>query len=230
MSRKKARQLEIVYRTHGGRRRGAGRKPIGERAGVSHSRRRLLTGREPVLVTLKVRKHVWSLRARRAFERLLPTFFAARERMGMRLVHFSVQGDHVHLIVEVADRASLSRGVKGLCVRMARALNRMMGRTGSVFADRYHDRVLETPRQVRTALAYVRCNARKHGVKLRAAELDPCSSAAAFADWSGRVIVGALGRLAARVVVPPASWLLARGWKKSGSALDPDHAPGTLPH
>jgi hypothetical protein len=116
-------QKEIVFRAHGGKRRGAGRRPNGAKAGVSHGARPILTGREPVLVTLKVRKDVWNLRARRAFSRLIPAFFAGRERLGMRLVHFSVQADHVHLVVEVQDRTALSRGVQGLCVRIARALS-----------------------------------------------------------------------------------------------------------
>ena len=132
MAKARAPQREIVFHTRGGKRRGAGRKPVGERAGVSHAARPALSGREPVLVTLKMRPHVWNLRARRAFERLLPAFFAACERLGMRLVHFSVQHDHIHLIVEADDATALSRGVQSLSVRIARALNRMMERAGKV--------------------------------------------------------------------------------------------------
>src|SRR5262245_20180575 len=111
-----ARQASIVFRTHGGKRRGAGRKPKGARAGVSHATRAPVTRRQPVLVTLKMGKHVWNLRTRRAFERLVPRFAAARERLGMRLVHFSVQRDHIHLIVEALHTTALSRGVQGLSV------------------------------------------------------------------------------------------------------------------
>lgn len=177
-----------------------------------------------MLVTLKVRAEVWNLRSRRAFTRILRGLEAARERNGTRIVQFSVQPDHVHLIVETAGRGALARGVQGLCVRLARALNRMMQRRGAVFADRYHDRVLRTPRQVRHAIAYVLCNARKHGIAPRVARwLDPCSSAASFDGWHG------LARPAAgSPVAAPRSWLLRVGWRRLG-LLDPDHVPGSAP-
>jgi hypothetical protein len=94
-----------------------------------------------------------------------------------------VQRDHLHLIVEAEDTRSLSRAMQGLSVRIAKALNRALGRKGKVFADRFHDRVLTSPKQVRHALAYVLCNARKHGVAppIRGGAgpswVDPCSSA-----------------------------------------------------
>ncbi len=189
--RARHRQTEIVFRTRGGKRRGAGRPPAGEKAGVSHAVRGAVSSREPVLVTLKMRRHVWNLRTQRAFARLVPAFVAACERFGMRLVHFSVQADHIHLVVEVENERSLSRGVQGLCVRIARALNQMMRRIGSVFADRYHARVLRTPRQTRYAIQYVLLNGRKHGHAPRSSSraergwLDPYSSALAFDGWLG---------------------------------------------
>jgi putative transposase len=104
---------------------------------------------------MKVADHVWNLRACRAFDRLMRTFAAAQERFGTRLVHFSVQRDHIHLIAEATDETSLSRSMQGLAVRIARAINRLMARKGTVFADRYHERVLATPRQTRAAIRYV---------------------------------------------------------------------------
>lgn len=180
MARKRHRRpQQLSLPTHGGKRPGAGRKPEGDVARVAHAARPVLSGREPVLVTLKVRKDVWNLRAQRMMRALLPALFAARESL-VRLVHFSVQHDHVHLVVEAADKSALSRGIGGLAVRLARALNRRMGRTGKVWKERFHSRVLRTPRQVRHCLAYVLGNARKHRVALPQRGLDPCSSAAAF--------------------------------------------------
>jgi hypothetical protein len=94
MARARRRQSEIVFRTHGGKRRGAGRKPVGERAGVSHAARGEVSSRAPVLVTLKMKKHVWNLRTKRSLARLLPAFLAVCERFGVRLVHFSVLSSH----------------------------------------------------------------------------------------------------------------------------------------
>ena len=86
----------------------------------------------------------------------------ASDRFGMQVVHFSVQGNHLHLIVEAEGRDALSRSMKGLAVRIAIGLNRMIGRRGTVFADRYHAHVLETPREVANTVRYVLNNYRKH--------------------------------------------------------------------
>lgn len=94
---------------------------------------------------------------------LVEAFREGSERAGFRLVHHAVQSNHAHLLVEARNRSSLSRGIGGLATRIARRLNRLWGRTGGIFADRYHDRILRTPREVRNALRYVLNNARKHG-------------------------------------------------------------------
>jgi hypothetical protein len=144
------------------------------------------------------------------------TFRAGGERFGFRLAHYSLQSNHIHLIAEAADGRALARGMKGLLVRLARALNRLWARTGSVFSDRYHARQLKTPREVRTALAYVLHNGRHHG--LRILGFDPYSSGPWFDGWIRRPIRGG------RVPVVPSgfpgakarSWLLRLGWRLHG--------------
>jgi putative transposase len=172
------RQLEMKLPCWGGRRRGAGRKPNGARAGVSHLARPRLAARFPVHVTLRVRREVWNLRSRRCFAALKAAFAGGRERFGFRLNQFSVQGNHLHLIIEARDATALSRGMQGLAIRMARQLNRTMRRKGRVFADRYHSRILRTPTEVKRALRYVLEN-RAHHLHRRAHGVDACSSAAA---------------------------------------------------
>lgn len=160
-----AQQLGFAFRTRGGARRGAGRPPNGERAGVSHLRRPALSRQHPVHVTLRVQRGVASLRSG-AGSGLFPVVRAAlaagKERAGFRLVHFSVQRDHLHLLAEATDRRALARGVQGLSIRVAKAVNRQLSRTGALFAERYHARALKTPRACRLALRYVLLNARKH--------------------------------------------------------------------
>src|SRR5262249_41192146 len=73
-----------------------------------------------------------------------------------------VQGNHVQLIAEAEANQALSKGMHGLCVRMARALNRVMNRKGKVFADRYHLHILKTLNEVRNAINYLLNNYRKH--------------------------------------------------------------------
>jgi REP element-mobilizing transposase RayT len=229
MGRKKTAQTQLAFRTRGGKRRGAGRKPCGSIAGVSHRARPASYAREPVLVTMKVRREVWNLRTQRVMRRLLPALLAAGARL--RIVQFSVQSDHVHILAEADDAGALSRGVQGLAVRLARAVNRVMKRTGKVFKDRFHSRVLRSPRQMRNALAYVLGNARHHGVALPPRGVDPCSSAARFDGWAGAIVTSThwLARAAAAIAVAPRTWLLRIGWRRGGPPLDPDHRPGPLP-
>ena len=166
-------QASFRFRTWGGKRRGAGRKPVAERARVVHRRRPLLKARFPVHVTWRMRKGVWQLRTRRCFTALARAFWGGADRFGFRLVHYSVQGNHVHLLVEAADKRALSRGMNGLGVRVAKGLNRVMRRSGKVLDDRYHGRILRTPTEARRARAYLLQNAAKHHGRVAA---DPYAS------------------------------------------------------
>jgi REP element-mobilizing transposase RayT len=163
-------QVELSLRRWGGNRKGAGRKPNGAKAGVSHLSRERLR-RVPIHVNWRMRSHVWNLRAKRCFRPIRDAFFAASDRFGMRLLHFSVQGNHIHLIVEAESEKSLSKGMQGLGIRIAKKLNNVMRRRGHVLADRYFAHVLRSPSQVRNAITYVL--RQKH---LDLAEIDECSS------------------------------------------------------
>src|SRR5277367_3698281 len=125
-------QVGFRFRTWGGRRKGAGRKPVRARAGVRHRTRPLLKARFPVHVTWRMRDGVWNLRSRRCFTVLARAFWRGGDRFGFRLVHYSVQGNHLHLLVEAKDHRALSRGMNGLGVRVAKGLNRVMERSGKV--------------------------------------------------------------------------------------------------
>jgi REP element-mobilizing transposase RayT len=144
--------------------------------------------------------------------------FARASRDGFRLLHFSVQPDHVHLIVEADGTSELRRGIQGLAIRVARRINRVLGLRGRIWGDRYHARALATPREVRNALVYVLQNWRKHFRNVHG--LDPHSSAAWFSGWRTGVTVSA-GR---SVVATAKTWLAAVGWRRHG-LLDPDERP-----
>jgi hypothetical protein len=138
-------------------------------------------------------------------------------------VHFSVQSNHIHLVVEADDRRCLGQGMKGFAVRVARRVNGLLGSRGSIFADRYHARALKTPRDVRNVLIYVLFNRKKHGGG--GAGPDRCSSAKFFDGWSDRVAF-AISRESPEdwPVAPCETWLLRSGWKRGGK-LDPDDKP-----
>jgi REP element-mobilizing transposase RayT len=137
---------------------------------------------------------------------------AARERFGVRIIHYSIQGNHLHLIVEAESQAALSRALQGLATRLARRLNALSGRRGAVFADRYHAHPLKTPREVRNAVRYVLTNYRHHALEhLPQGWTDPLASAR-FAQ--ARPPEDA-------PVVAPSVWLLRVGWRPARLASEP---------
>lgn len=158
----------------------------------------------------------------RVLRRVLWAFHEAHAEVSV--VEYAVMSDHLHLIVEAKDAQTLARGMQGLLVRLARAVNRLFERRGRVFADRYHVHVLRTPREVRHALVYVLHNARKHAPhthRPHAPAIDPCSTAAWFGGYVdfGRADGQSLGR--AQSLGPPGtraarSWLLRVGWRRAG--------------
>ncbi len=97
--------------------------------------------------------HVGNLRQRRSFRVIKATIDRGVNRFGVRMVRFSVQESQIHLLVEAPDNLSLASSLKGLSVRLAKALNGMMRRSGRVISDRYDVRLLRTPTEVRQAIA-----------------------------------------------------------------------------
>jgi REP element-mobilizing transposase RayT len=156
----------------------------------------------PLHVTLRMAPHVYNLRSRRSFRVIEPALRIGGDRFNVRVIQFSVQGNHIHLLVEAPNRRALARAIQGFSIRVARGLNRMMGRSGRVFDDRYHARLLRTPTEVRHAIHYVLENARKHaaqrGETYGAGYVDPYSSAGT-----------------PDLALPSAqTWLLRAGWKR----------------
>ena len=215
----------------GGMRRGAGRKraPWKQRPDVRHVARSDHDPDVPVHVTLRARPEAAFLRTEVVRARIEKALTRAQVD-GFRVLAFSVQRDHVHLVVEAGLSRSLRSSLQGLSIRVARAVNKALGRTGRVWGDRYHRRDLRGPTEVRAALVYVLQNGRKHGVCARG-ELDPCSSARLFFGWNAR---GEELRRRAQpsgvVRDPPVSlprtWLGGRGWVlRGGGPIDPFEAP-----
>lgn len=204
---------------HGGRRQGAGRKPNGDRAGVPHDPRQPLAARFPVHVTLKLREHLPPLRRRDAYAALRVAFAAGCDRNGFRLIHYAVLNDHLHFVVEASGRAALSRGVQGLLVRIARTLNRLWSRRGRVFADRYHDHILRSPREVRNAIRYVLGNGKKHANDGRMVTvpqaIDTFTSAPWFSGFRERITIRGIEAVPRPVAVAH-TWLLTIGWRRHG--------------
>ena len=153
-----------------------------------HRERERIPAYCPVHVTVRVRANLPSLRDGRFVRAFQCSLAEACERGDFRVNHYSLQGDPAHFIIEANGKESLAAGMKSIGARLARALNRVFGRSGPVLDGRYHHRLLRTPREVHRVLAYVLMNARRHLAKVgratRAAfRLDPASSARWFDGW-----------------------------------------------
>jgi len=195
-------QLTFNLPQWGGKRSGAGRRrPDARSRRVSHKARPRFEKPAAVHVTLRVGDHVWNLRSGRAFRAIEKCLADALGRFGLRVVQFSIMGNHIHLIVEADSSGALSRGMQGLCIRIAKALNRLMNSDGRVLADHYHGRLLASPTELVNAIAYVLGNHRHHYGQ--AGDVDAFSSAALTGDRRERVLAH------------PRTWLLKTGWRRA---------------
>jgi REP element-mobilizing transposase RayT len=208
----------------GGKRKGAGRKPTGKTPGLPHRRRAFHEPSHPVHITMRAVPRLRSFRKEaivREIFLILRRAAARGPRTGtFRVVHFSVQPNHLHLVVEAGSKRSLGRGLQGLASGLARRLNRVVfRRRGRLFADRYHGRALASPLEVRRVLLYVLKNAEKHPEPFADREtivqagIDPASSARWFTGWTRPPPPTEKPP----PTVAPETWLLKTGWKRHGT-------------
>jgi REP element-mobilizing transposase RayT len=193
---------------------------------VSHSRRSKLPKGSCVHVTLRAAPGIGRLRGRKPWNAVREAARRMLGREGFRVCELSLMTNHLHIVVEANSREALARGMNALCTSLARRLNKAIGRRGRFFGDRYHARVLQTPLEVKHALAYVLNNARRHagqrGQRCAKGWLDPYSSARSFTGW--RDATAQTGS-DPPWLSPPGTWLLRVGWRKRG-LLEVDAIPG----
>jgi REP element-mobilizing transposase RayT len=230
----------VPPRRHGGKREGAGRKPTRPGTWVEHRARPWHDRNHPVHVTLRVRKGIPSLRGFKLVRaigtglRLAATADGPRQlarRKTFRVIHFSIQPNHLHLIVEATSKTALARGMQGLASGLARRVNGKLHRRGSLFSDRYHAHALANPAEVRNAIVYVLKNYEKHPVAVpdRRTEprdgIDPCSSARWFSGWAQPAAPPG----DSPPVAAPHTWLLRVGWKRRTGLIRRSERPAIRP-
>jgi REP element-mobilizing transposase RayT len=236
-NRKRHVQQELFRR--GGKRRGAGRKPKGVRAGEGHDARPAFKGYQPLHVVMRVVPAVGSLRRRSMYKAVRDATITAALRERFRIVHVSLQRSHVHLLVEAEHKAALARGMQGFLISAARHINTALGdgtrrRCGKVFADRYHLTVIKTPTQARHVIGYCLNNWRHHGEDRSGLPstwlVDPFSSGISFPDWAeleGQAWMWPIRETYDPLMVRrPQTWLLREGWKVGGRAISARDVPG----
>jgi len=232
--RNSTRQIDLDLRpkTHGGARKGAGRKKTGRCLDAPHRARPELEKHHPLHVVLRTRKDVPRLRrgpVYRAIDRAL------RRTLGehaFRVVHTSIQHNHLHFLVEADDKHALSRGMRSLTITAALAINAVCGRRGEVFAYRYNAKPITNPRQMRNALSYVLNNWRRHQEHLRSdaagrSRLDPYSTAIHFRGWREPPHLAVRDDYVPLPSAAPQTWVLRVGWQRYG-AISAYEVPGRM--
>ena len=132
-------------------------------------------------VTCRCAKGVGRLRTGEVRQAIARAIAHVNQRKEFRVVHVSVQHDHLHFLVEADDHQTFVSGMRALTITVAKAINAAKQRTGRVFGYRYHATTIESPRQARNALAYVLNNWRHHledekSLASRSALIDPYAS------------------------------------------------------
>jgi putative transposase len=249
-------QQEIRWPNKAGDLRGRKReaKPRGKKrvgrpkkagAGMPHEKRPALKAHEPIHITIRVDEVVGRLRTRDAYMAIREAAIVVLQRDDFRIVHLSIEGTHIHLLVEAENRRALSCGMRAFEGSAAKHLNAAFSkaggwwerkraarlghampqrRKGRVFSDRYHETVITSPRQARHALAYVLNNWRRHredrGERARGWLIDPFATGWAFDGWKERADTPFAFKVRetykAIPVWLPKTWLLREGWRRHG--------------
>ena len=225
--------LDLRVRTWGGARAGAGRKKSKGSSDPAHRPRPAHKRYEPAHVVLRTRSDVMRLRRGEVLRAIRGALRRSASHVAFRVVHISIQHNHLHLLVEAEHKLALSRGMQGFAIAAARAINRSGRRTGKVFAFRYHATPITNPRQARHALAYVLNNWRRHredqrSQAARKAAIDPYSSAIVFDGWSEVQSLAIPEDYEPLPVTRPETWLLRRGWRLGGPLIGPRERPGRI--
>jgi REP element-mobilizing transposase RayT len=211
----------MKFRTWGGKRRRAGRKQVNARKSERHRKRDLVTPKTPVHATLRVASDVTRLRKEATYKLIHRAMQRVLSRTDFRIVHVSIQSNHLHLLVEADDAVALAKGMQSFLISLARKLNAYLDRSGPVFPDRYHARVIDSRRQARHALAYVLNNWRRHSEDraaiARAWKIDRFSSAIHFDGFTEALRWDVPDGYEPLPVVRARSWLLADGWRLYGT-------------
>ena len=226
-ARKRHVQQDLFRR--GGKRKGAGRKPKGRRAGSRHEKRPLIKPQFALHVVMRVVAAVGNMRRRSLYKAVREATITAALRERIRIVHISIQRTHVHMLLEAEDQLALARGMQGFTISASRHVNTALAirgrrRRGRVFADRYHLEVITSPRRARHALNYVLNNWRKHREDqqglARTWLVDPYSSGIQFPDWLELEEKDFMWPIPVSydplIVRRPRSWVLREGWKLCG--------------
>lgn len=208
----------------GGKRKGAGRPK--QKAGMQlHSPRPKFPGKYPLHVNMKIINGLPNLRTKKRFQLIKRAILKSRKK-GLNIIHFCIQKNHIHLLLEVSNKQKLGRGMQSFCTSLAKSINNSIKRNGQVFIDRYHLHILKTPLEVKNALRYIFINREKH---LKRIDLfDKFSTLICFNEIKrlglsrldprekipNQSLRDLLFKGFSELIVPARTWLLREGWHR----------------
>src|SRR5215467_8437367 len=123
--RKRHVQQEMFRR--GGKRKGAGRKPKGKRAGSKHEARPTIKPYHALHVVMRVVPAVGNMRRRSMYKAVRDASITAALRERFRIVHLSIQRTHIHMLAEAENAQALGCGLQGFQISVARNVNTILG-------------------------------------------------------------------------------------------------------
>ncbi|MFA6238606.1 MAG: transposase [Bacteriovorax sp.] len=160
--------------------KGAGRPAIHDR-GIRHVARDEIKRRTPLHLTIKINKEKSGLRNKSIIKALHSSIKKAR-LIGLRVIHYTLEYDHVHLLIETESNVLLGKGMQSFGISFSKGINKIKGLKGQVFKTRYHFRKLKTPAEIKNAINYILGNSVKH--KQASSIITPYNSLPAIADFS----------------------------------------------
>jgi REP element-mobilizing transposase RayT len=155
----------------------AGRPAIQDR-GIRHTKREEIRRETPLHLTIKlIRADVQNKTVLKALRHAI-----LRARLqGLRIIHYSLEHDHIHLYAESDDNKILARAMKALGGSLIKKINKYFKVKGRCYKTRYHLRILRSATEVKNVINYILKNGIKH--KRTKSVIDPYNSALVLHDY-----------------------------------------------
>ncbi len=140
--------------------KGAGRPALND-PGIRHTKRPLLKKPTSLHLTVKIKKNKAEIKNKSVLAILKRSILNAR-RQGLRVIHYSLEYDHVHLLIEADNNHILGKGMQAFGVTFSKAINRLKKLTGEVYKHRYHFRRISSSKELKNVMNYIFTNGVKH--------------------------------------------------------------------
>jgi hypothetical protein len=154
----------------------AGRPAIHDK-GIRHTKREAILGPRPLHLTIKLIRA--DIQNKAILKALRHAIFRARLQ-GLRVIHYSLEHDHIHLYAESSDNKILGKAMKALGGSLVKRINKHFLSKGRCYKTRYHLRILRSATEVKNVINYILKNGIKH--RRTKSVIDPYNSALVIHD------------------------------------------------